>query len=72
MQIKTQGSAELTMSIKTNKIDNPALALSARKKTYFDFEEQIQADITAKVGDKLNFNMNYNTRSNIRISIPKN
>ena len=61
VQIKTQGSAELTMSIKTNKIDNPALALSARKKTYFDFEEQIQADITAKVGDKLNFNMNYNT-----------
>ena len=30
VQIKTQGSAELTMSIKTNKIDNPALALSAR------------------------------------------
>lgn len=48
VQIKTQGSAELTMSIKTNKIDNPALALSARKKTYFDFDEQIQADISAK------------------------
>lgn len=61
VQIKTQGSAELTMAIKTNKIDNPALSVSARKKTYFDFDEKIQANITAKVGDKLNFNMNYNT-----------
>ncbi|MCP9612720.1 cell surface protein SprA [Coprobacter tertius] len=61
VQIKTQGSAEITMSIKTNKIDNPALAIRARKKTYFDFDEKIQANVTAKVGDKLNFGMNYNT-----------
>ena len=47
VQIKTQGSAELTMAIKTNKIDNPALSVSARKKTYFDFDEKIQANITA-------------------------
>ena len=37
------------------------MSVSARKKTYFDFDEKIQANITAKVGDKLNFNMNYNT-----------
>ncbi|MEG1998648.1 MAG: cell surface protein SprA, partial [Bacteroidales bacterium] len=61
VKITTQGSAELIMSIKTNKTDNPALALAARKKTYFDFNEKIQVNIKASVGDKLNFGMNYNT-----------
>ncbi|MBR5532776.1 MAG: cell surface protein SprA [Bacteroidales bacterium] len=61
VKITTQGSAELMMSIKTNKTDNPALSMEARKKTYFDFDEKIQANIKASVGDKLNFSMNYNT-----------
>lgn len=61
VQIKTQGSAELTFGLKTNKIDNPTLPLNSRKKTYFDFDQKIQANINAKVGDKLNFSMNYNT-----------
>lgn len=61
VQIKTQGSAELSFGLKMNKIDNPTLTPRARKKTYFDFDEKIQANITATVGDKLNFSMNYNT-----------
>ena len=44
-----------------NKTDNPALSVSARKKTYFDFEQKIQATIAASVGDKMKFNMTYNT-----------
>lgn len=35
--------------------------MSSRRKTYFDFDEKIQASVTAKVGDKMSFNMNYNT-----------
>ena len=61
VKITTQGSAELVMAIKTNKTDNPALSMEARKKTYFDFDEKIQANIKASVGNKLNFSMNYNT-----------
>lgn len=49
------------MGLKHNKLDNPALPMSSRKKTYFDFDEKIQASVTAKVGDKMSFNMNYNT-----------
>ena len=59
--VKTQGSIELNMGLKHNKLDNPALPMSSRKKTYFDFDEKIQASVTAKVGDKMSFNMNYNT-----------
>lgn len=51
----------LTLSLVTNKIDNPALSESARKKTYFDFDEKIQATINASVGTKVGFNMTYNT-----------
>lgn len=61
VQLKTQGSIELNMGLKHNKLDNPALPMSSRKKTYFDFDEKIQASVTAKVGDKMSFNMNYNT-----------
>ncbi len=61
VQLKTQGTVKLNMGVKYNKIDNPALSVEARSKTYFDFDEQIQATVNAKVGNKMSFNMNYNT-----------
>ena len=61
VQLKTQGSVTINMGIKSNKTDNPALMVSARRKTYFDFDQKIQATITASVGDKMKFNMTYNT-----------
>ena len=61
VQLKTQGSVTINMGIKSNKTDNPALMVSARRKTYFDFDQKIQATVTASVGDKMRFNMTYNT-----------
>ncbi|MDO5569920.1 MAG: cell surface protein SprA [Bacteroidales bacterium] len=61
VQIKTQGSAEISFGIKQNKIDNPSLPAKSRNKLYFDFDEKVQVNVDAKVGDKLNFGMNYNT-----------
>ena len=61
VQLKTTGSVTVNMGIKSNKTDNPALSVSARRKTYFDFEQKIQANIAASVGDKMKFNMSYNT-----------
>ena len=49
------------MGIKSNKTENPSLSLKNRRKTYFDFDQKIQATINASVGDKLKFNMTYNT-----------
>ena len=49
------------MGIKSNKTDNPALSLNSRRKTYFDFDQKIQATIQASVGDRMKFNMTYNT-----------
>ena len=61
VRLTTQGSIQLSMGIKSNKTDNPALSLNARRKTYFDFDQKIQATIAASVGDKMKFNMTYNT-----------
>ncbi|MGM9799207.1 MAG: cell surface protein SprA [Muribaculaceae bacterium] len=61
VQLKTQGSIQLKMAINSNKTDNPALSLDSRRKTYFDFDQKIQATINASVGDRMKFNMTYNT-----------
>ena len=61
VQLKTQGSIIVNMGVKSNKTDNPALSVASRRKTYFDFDQKIQATIQASVGDKMKFNMTYNT-----------
>ena len=61
LQLKTTGSVIINMGVKSNSTDNPSLSVSQRRKTYFDFEQKIQANITATVGDKMRFNMSYNT-----------
>lgn len=61
VRLTTQGSIQVKMGVKSNKTDNPALSLRSRRKTFFDFDEKIQATIGASVGDKLKFNMSYNT-----------
>ena len=61
VQLKTTGSVVINMGVKSNSTDNPSLPITQRRKTYFDFEQKIQANITATVGDKMRFNMSYNT-----------
>lgn len=61
VQLKTQGSVQIKLGIKSNKTDNPSLSVNSRRKTYFDFDQKIQATIGASVGDRLKFNMTYNT-----------
>lgn len=61
VQVKTQGSAELKLGYNYKYVDNPSLSERNRKTTGFDFDEQINLSVNAKVGDKMDFNLNYNT-----------
>ena len=61
LSLKTTGSVVINMGVKSNSTDNPALSISQRRKTYFDFDQKIQANVAATVGDKMKFNMSYNT-----------
>ncbi len=61
LTLRTQGSVQIDMGIKSNFTDNPSLSLNSRRKTFFDFDQKIQASVQASVGDRLNFHLNYNT-----------
>lgn len=63
VRLRLTGSAEVSAGIKSTRTDNPSLSERARRNTYFDFDEKIQAGVQASVGNKLNFNLNYNTES---------
>ncbi|MBQ0083043.1 MAG: cell surface protein SprA [bacterium] len=63
VRIKMQGSAELKFGIKYNNIQNYTLSERLRKTTTFDFDENIQLNVNATVGDRIKFGMNYNTEA---------
>lgn len=63
VRVKTQGTAEIKMGLKSNKTDNPSLPQRSRNRTFFNFEEQVQLNVQATVGEKVNFGMNYNTET---------
>lgn len=61
VQVSTQGSIEVSAGVKRNVLDNPTLPERSRTRTTFDFDQQIQLNVNAKVGNKIDFGMNYNT-----------
>lgn len=61
VQIKPQGSIEISAGVKRNVTNNPTLPERARKRNTFDFDQQIQLNVNAKVGTKIDFGLNYNT-----------
>ncbi len=63
VDIRPQGSAELIFGVKSNFRNDPALNAKQRRYTNFDFQEKIQMNVMAKVGDKINFGLNYNTEA---------
>lgn len=63
VQVRANGYVEATMGLKYTKTDNPTLSERNRSKTAFEFKEDIQMNVSASVGDKINFDMNYDTKA---------
>lgn len=63
VRIKTNGSAELKIGANTRFVDNPSLSERNRKVFGFDFDENINVSLNAKVGDKVNMDFNYNSKT---------
>jgi len=63
IDIRPQGSAEVSFGVLSNFRDDPALDVRQKRTTNFDFKEKIQMNVTAKIGDKLSFKASYNTES---------
>ncbi len=63
IQITPSGSAELTFAIVNNKREDPAIDVNKRSVTNFDFDENIQINLNAKIGDLVDFDLNQNTQA---------
>ncbi len=63
IDIRPQGSAELIFGVLSNYREDPALDVRRRRTTNFDFQQKIQMNVIAKIGDKIEFNTNYNTEA---------
>jgi cell surface protein SprA len=63
IDIRPQGSAELTFGVLANKREDPTLSVRQQNIVNFDFQQRIQMSVLAKIGDKIEFQTNYNTEA---------
>ena len=63
ISITPSGSADLTLQVVSTFTDNPSIDESRRRNTDFDFDENIQLTLNAKIGDLVNFDINWNTQA---------
>ena len=63
IDIRPQGSVDLTFGLKHNFRDDPSISERRKRNTNFIFDEDIQLNVMAKIGDKINFNINKNTKA---------
>lgn len=55
------GNLELSLGATSSRYDNPMLPMRQRRVTRFDFNQNINLDVTGQIGTKLKLNMKYNT-----------
>ncbi|MDR2148123.1 MAG: cell surface protein SprA, partial [Tannerella sp.] len=63
VRLRSSGSLNVGLGLKTSKTDNPSIPLRSRSRTFFDFQTDIQANMQAQVGTKINFRLDYDTES---------
>lgn len=63
IEIVPQGSAELSFGINRSTRNNPALPVDQRTTTTFDFNQQIQLNVTGNIGSKMKLSTSYNTQA---------
>lgn len=63
VNIKPQGSAELSFGLNISRVDNPALPIRMQRTAIFDFNEKIQMNVVGQIGDKMKINVQYDTEA---------
>ncbi|MBR7022224.1 MAG: cell surface protein SprA [Bacteroidales bacterium] len=63
IDIRPQGSVDLTFGLKHNYRDDPSMSERRKRNLNFEFDQDIQLNVLAKIGDKINFNINKNTKA---------
>lgn len=63
IEIRPQGNVEVTLGVISQKIDNPVLPVPQRKQTNFDFDMNINMNLTGQIGDYTKLNTNFNSKA---------
>ena len=63
IDIKPQGSIDLTLGADYQKVENPIIPERQRRQGGFDFDMAIQMNVTGSIGDKLKLGTSYNTQA---------
>jgi cell surface protein SprA len=63
IEIRPQGSAELTFGVNYSKTENPRISVRQQRNTVFDFDQKIQLNLIGNIGDKMKLQFDYNTES---------
>ena len=63
IDIRPQGSVDLTFGIKHNYRKDTSQPPRRQRHTDFDMDADIQLNVMAKIGDKINFNLSTNTKA---------
>ncbi|MDR1814621.1 MAG: cell surface protein SprA [Tannerella sp.] len=61
VRLRSQGTIGLDLGLKNSSTENPSLPERSRSRTFFNFNTDVQMNVKASVGTKINFDMNYNT-----------
>ena len=63
IDIRPQGSAEVTFGLNISKTENPRIPVEQRKITTFNFDQRIQLNLVGNIGEALKINTAYNTEA---------
>ncbi|MEM9259281.1 MAG: cell surface protein SprA, partial [Bacteroidota bacterium] len=61
IDIQPKGGVDLSFGLNYQNQENPFIVEEFRSQTIFDFDMDIQMNVTGQIGDKLKLNTNYNT-----------
>ncbi len=63
VDIRPQGNIDLTFGVDFSRVENPILTERQRLQGGFDFDMNINMNVTGKIGEKLTLTTNYNTNA---------
>ena len=61
VNIRPQGYVEMSLGLKSNRNENPAIPTKMQRNTTFDFNQKINVTLDGEIGDRLKMRFNYNT-----------
>ena len=61
IDIRPAGSMEIKFGVKYTHVENENIPVKQRRNINFDFDQDIQLSLMARIGEKINFNLNYTT-----------